>query len=73
MGIGTAVSLFQEGKVLNHMQKALGVWDFKLNQIKTTTEQIGLAWDWRTGMALVSAALFCVGCLVGLFDLWISN
>ena len=73
MGIGTAISLFQEGKALDDMQKALGVWDFKLDQIKTTTEQIGLTWDWRTGMALLSAVLFCLGCVIGLFDLWLSN
>ena len=61
MGVGTAISLFHEGKDLNDLQKALGVWDFKVSQIKTTTEQIGLTFDWRTNMAVLAAALFCMG------------
>jgi hypothetical protein len=73
IGAGTAISLYQEGKALNDMQRALGVWDFKVDQIKASTDQIGLTFDWRTGLVILSAVFFCLGCVIGVFELWISN
>ena len=73
MGIGAAVSLIREATVLDKMQRAVSRMDFKLEDIKTQTEQAGLTLDWRTVMALCSAALFVVGCIVGLIELWLPN
>lgn len=73
MGAGSAISLVQESRELDRMQRATSLLDFKVADIKSSTEQAGLTLDFRTGMALLSALLFVSGCIAGLIALSNSN
>ena len=66
MGIGSAIALFREGQAINRMLRAETWLHFQIGDIQNPAEEVGLSFsDWRTRMALISAALFGIGCLVG--------
>jgi hypothetical protein len=74
MGIGTVVYLFTEGRLIRSVEPATDLLRIPSASVKRPTEKAGLTFkDWRTRMAILSAGLFVVGCIVGLAQLWMAN
>jgi len=74
MGIGTGMYLITESRTLHSMERSTSILDFKVGTSKSPTQHAGLTWqDWRTKMAIPAAALFVLGCFLGLIDLWESS
>jgi len=73
MGLGSAIALMKEAKALDRLQRATSYLDMRVDDTKTATELAGLTCDWRTMMAVLSAAFFVLGCFAGLFGLSFSN
>jgi len=72
VGLGSAISLVKEVRIIKRMESAKSVGEFRTDDVKRPTEQAGF-WDWRTGLAIVSAAVFVLGCLVGVIELsWLG-
>ena len=70
MAIGSIVALVSARNRIERMARANSILNFLCDDIKSPTEEIGLKLsDWRTGMAVLSGALFIVGCVVGLVQL----
>jgi hypothetical protein len=66
MGAGAALALIQEGKRIKRMLQATSWLHFKIGDIQNPAEEVGLSFrDWRTRMAVLSAGLFVLGCLIG--------
>ena len=73
MGIGTVVWLIKERRWLAYMDKhepPYAIPDVPAHLAKSPTERAGLSLkDPRTTSALISGALFVIGCVTGLFAL----
>lgn len=73
MGIGSFVALVSARDRIKCMQRAKSILEFRVHDIKSPTEEIGLTFsDWRTRMAMLSGALFLIGCVVGFVQLCLS-
>lgn len=74
MGIGAAISLVQQSARAKRLERVTSILKIRVGDIKSPTEEAGLSLrDWRTILACLGAALFVMGCVVGLFDLSNSN
>lgn len=70
MAIGSIVALVSARTRIERMARANSIRKFLCDDIKSPTEEIGLTLsDWRTRMAVLSGALFIIGCVVGLVQL----
>lgn len=74
MGIGAGLALFREGQAITRMLKARSLLQFRMGDIQSPAEDAGLTFrDWRTRMAVVSAGLFVLGCLIGFVTLCLAS
>jgi hypothetical protein len=74
IGVGTAFHLISEARAIRSMEEASGPWQLKIGLAKRPSETAGLAIsDWRTRAAVVSAACFAIGCVSGLYEIWIQR
>jgi hypothetical protein len=69
MGIGAGIALIREAMALDRMQRVSSIWEIKVDDIRSPLQGAGLALDWRSGMAAVSALCFICGCAAGLIGL----
>jgi len=73
MGVGTLAYLATERTVVRKMERANRWSQLPAGETKSPTEKAGLTFrDWRTKMAILSAGLFVLGCVIGLIELWLS-
>ena len=73
MAIGSLVALVSACAQIKRMSRARSILGFRVGDVKSPTEKIGLTFsDWRTRMAMLSGAMFIMGCVVGIVQLLLS-
>ena len=74
MAIGSIVAMISAQARIERMALANSILDFMVKDIQSPWEEIGLTFsDWRTRMAILSGALFVIGCVVGFVQLILSQ
>ena len=74
MGIGSALWLWGAREDIRDTEDAELILDRRAFRAMRPSERAGLTWkDWRTQAALLSAALFALGCVAGLIGLALAH
>jgi hypothetical protein len=74
MGVGTGIFLWTEGRKVRAVERATSFRELPSGQAQSPSERAGLTLrNVRTKAALLSAALFVLGCIIGLSELWSAN
>jgi hypothetical protein len=57
MGLGSTISLVKEARIIKRMERARSWLEFRVGDVKSSTEQAGLVLDWRTWTAILAASI----------------